>query len=655
MGVVKWWTKNGIQVMVLFSLLFQLVLFAIPIARRHSWLGKWKHLARLLSKLLWLNGIQVMVLFSLLFQLVLFAIPIARRHSWPGKWRHLARLLSKLLWLSYQLADKTALYVLGHMAISSSPSSEHRQLMALWAALLLVHLGGQDTITALAPEDNRLWKRHLLTLVVQTAGVLYVTPVHRGSNKQLSAAAGLMAFLGFVKFVERIYVLWFSADMRNVFGLVGRLAPPAAEGIYTSPPGPMQQEEALKLAHRMLKFSMGQFIDDKAELATYQRSVIMAHHHDNDTLYKLVELQLSLIHDMLYTKSPSIHTWLGCLIRAFSWVATVVTGTLLVFHFVSSTNYGGGGFDAGVTFTLLAGAFILETASLLKAAGSTWTVQILDNRRWNGLRRMILLFRRLVKAADCSRRWPGFIGTYREVAGRLPWSRDGLSWEEIKPKTKAYVLDGIRRMVADCQGNEEMLRTSRGGLSLQRLPVPNRQEQELVQNNIIHNEFDESIFIWTSVSRRFVEPFESLDEANPLCPLRDAIIQISEYMGYLFRKKPDMLPPPVRHGMQVPLEFTDTNRRIHKALNRGDFTDLSKLEAVLGVWVEMLCYAASYCNRMSHTTELKNGTGEFATIVWLVRAALFHASRTNRPQQAVAAEIQATPHHRPQHQRRHTG
>jgi len=76
------------------------------------------------------------------------------------------------------------------------------------------------------------------------------------------------------------------------------------------------------------------------------------------------------------------------------------TSTVLVFHFVSSsssTNYGGSGFDARVTFALLAGAYLLETASLLKAAGSTWTVQILDSRGCDGLRRMVLWFRRLVK------------------------------------------------------------------------------------------------------------------------------------------------------------------------------------------------------------------------------------------------------------------
>jgi hypothetical protein len=45
-GVVEWWTKNGIQIMVLLSLLFQLLLFVIPISRRHRLLEKRRLLAR---------------------------------------------------------------------------------------------------------------------------------------------------------------------------------------------------------------------------------------------------------------------------------------------------------------------------------------------------------------------------------------------------------------------------------------------------------------------------------------------------------------------------------------------------------------------------------------------------------------------------------
>ena len=39
-------------------------------------------------------------------------------------------------------------------------------VMAFWAAFLLVHMGGPDIITAFSLEDNSLWLRHIVGLIV---------------------------------------------------------------------------------------------------------------------------------------------------------------------------------------------------------------------------------------------------------------------------------------------------------------------------------------------------------------------------------------------------------------------------------------------------------------------------------------------------------
>ena len=96
-------------------------------------------------------GIQVMVLLSFTVQVTLLLLADIRRQKD-------STLLKFIIWSAYMLADTTAIYALGHMSLVSR--SPEQQLIALWAPLLLVHLGGQDNITAYAIEDNRLWLRH---------------------------------------------------------------------------------------------------------------------------------------------------------------------------------------------------------------------------------------------------------------------------------------------------------------------------------------------------------------------------------------------------------------------------------------------------------------------------------------------------------------
>lgn len=103
-----------------------------------------------------------MILASLSLQVFLFLFYRMRKHK-----QHC--LLHNILWLAYLSADSVAIFVLGHLAVRASKSGHH--LMYFWAPFVLVHLGGQDTITALSKQDNELWKRHLLTLVTQATMV----------------------------------------------------------------------------------------------------------------------------------------------------------------------------------------------------------------------------------------------------------------------------------------------------------------------------------------------------------------------------------------------------------------------------------------------------------------------------------------------------
>ena len=79
-------------------------------------------------------------------------------------------------------------------------------IMAFWAPFLLLHLGGPDTITAYGLEDNELWPRHLLELVVQFFVALYML-LRSWASTPINILAIPMFIARIVKFGERIWVL----------------------------------------------------------------------------------------------------------------------------------------------------------------------------------------------------------------------------------------------------------------------------------------------------------------------------------------------------------------------------------------------------------------------------------------------------------------
>ncbi|KAG2624716.1 hypothetical protein PVAP13_3KG166400, partial [Panicum virgatum] len=83
--------------------------------------------------------------------------------------------------------------------------------MLLWAPFVLVHLGGQDSITAFSRQDNELYWRHLLNLATEVAVAGYVVGRASWPDARLRAAVALVFLAGCVKYAERIWVLFLAS------------------------------------------------------------------------------------------------------------------------------------------------------------------------------------------------------------------------------------------------------------------------------------------------------------------------------------------------------------------------------------------------------------------------------------------------------------
>ncbi|KAL5214974.1 hypothetical protein ABZP36_004126 [Zizania latifolia] len=187
-------------------------------------------------------------------------------------------------------------------------------------------------------------------------------------------------------------------------------------------------EQALLAAHQLLHITKGAFADyssveHKSSRSNDDRS---RWRHGWEPLCRLVETELSLMYDVLYTKAAVIHTWHGYCIRFASLHFTAIAFWL----FSLSSKDGYRWSDVYITYLLLIATFVLELRWLLRALASTWTYAFLRSTnsglhhaalcsgRWRRLRRFVVSLdvRRLslarVRDPRSYRMWSGKIGQY---------------------------------------------------------------------------------------------------------------------------------------------------------------------------------------------------------------------------------------------------
>ena len=110
--------------------------------------------------------LRILVSGSLAIQCFLAVFARARK-------KHIRPLSRFAIWLSFLGSDALAIYALATLfnrqrkALHAHATSQ--DLEVLWASVLLMHLGGQVTITAYNIEDNELWRRHIVTAVSQVS------------------------------------------------------------------------------------------------------------------------------------------------------------------------------------------------------------------------------------------------------------------------------------------------------------------------------------------------------------------------------------------------------------------------------------------------------------------------------------------------------
>ncbi|XP_037481843.1 uncharacterized protein LOC119360198 [Triticum dicoccoides] len=513
-------------------------------------------------------SIQILVLLSLTLQVILFLFAgIRRREANP--------LLNLLLWLTYQLADSTAMFALGHLSLSDAPGDH--QLAAFWVPFLMLHLGGPDNITAYALQDNQLWLRHLQMLVVQVLGATYVLYRQITINGPFVLLAIILMFtLGAVKYAERTWAL----RCGNIDRLRSSLEKEPRSNHYQfharTPDqefrkGAADKEELyVRHAHSLFLICKHAMVDSWIEKDpdNHDANKLMALKQEGyEVMWAMMELELSLMYDILYTKAAVVHTWHGYCIRLASPLVTAVS--FLLFHF-SGKDGNHSSLDVVVTYTLLCGAFLLETISVLAALGSTWTYAFLCATQWNWLQCAALFtgrwdrLRRFVNTMTTrhggarARRWSAKMGQYnilhrcarRDTAwspllGRLAntvgeelkewWDRKHYSGSiEIYDDLRQRMFDYIRQLKG-AVNSQGVLRKSWGQETLENLGL-----YDYFQNQL-GVELQEGIIIWHIGTDIFLAKSSGAKAVGAKMQVK-AIRALSNYMMFLLVERPYMLP-----------------------------------------------------------------------------------------------------------------
>ncbi|KAB1210970.1 hypothetical protein CJ030_MR6G019639 [Morella rubra] len=160
--------------------------------------------------------IRFMILLSFILQVTLLILGSRRKYS-ARTW------ISIVVWAASLMADWVATTALGNLTqaqIVDSSNLVHptNELKALWAPLLLLHLGRPGIIAAYAFEDNSLWLRHLVAIIVQLVLAIYVILLP-WTTSWLSFLTFPLLLAGVVKNGERVWILrlagggWISGNI----------------------------------------------------------------------------------------------------------------------------------------------------------------------------------------------------------------------------------------------------------------------------------------------------------------------------------------------------------------------------------------------------------------------------------------------------------
>ncbi|KAH7547116.1 hypothetical protein FEM48_Zijuj01G0272900 [Ziziphus jujuba var. spinosa] len=372
----------------------------------------------------------MLVLTSMVLQLILVRYGYRKNHRATSR-------IQIVVWIAYFLADWVATVSINHLLnrinkfIPSSPRPDtildlEFKVRAFWCPFLLLHLGGPDTITSYSLVDNELWLRHMAGVVIQLGFAFYLYIrfffLYISIWEDPLPYVAIPVFVaGIIKCLERGICLFSASEKQWRSSLLSE--PPKCKTRTTSAAnssaasGNIEIEiyndtidveigggrstseeeysldfpsgskyiytfsEASRLRDAYFMFSVSKFLIADINLKVrhqfrrYFTKLSSSNKISYRKAFRLVDIEIGFLYDVLYTKAPVIKTHWGPILRLISFSCSI--GALVGFCSVINKppfEQVKGSLDVKITFVLILVAICLEIYWCNYHFSSNWTL-----------------------------------------------------------------------------------------------------------------------------------------------------------------------------------------------------------------------------------------------------------------------------------------
>ncbi|KAL8160180.1 hypothetical protein V2J09_001717 [Rumex salicifolius] len=262
----------------------------------------------------------------------------------------------RLIWLVYLLADWAAYYAIGLVVPIDrlQDQLDTYDIHSFWAPFLLLHIGGPNTIAGFSLEDNELWDRSVLHIVVQ-AGATVISIYRSLSKRRLLAPTLLVLVAALTRYAGRILAL--NKGSMEVLRHE-KEAKPSVMIVGVEP------VELAAHSYDLFRKYKGIFCDlpIKDDREAYKDRRTLFSRKPDQALVEM-EMEVSLAYDLFYTKIWTIvENETGKILHIISLVSEV--GALVLWALANKQGYHR--VDIKLTNALLVGGLFLDVVSLLK-------------------------------------------------------------------------------------------------------------------------------------------------------------------------------------------------------------------------------------------------------------------------------------------------